>query len=122
MKRILVIDDSEKTRTILKLFLTAHDYVVDLAVDGRDGIRMFEAVHPDLVITDIMMPEIDGVEVVLALRKTHPDVPLFAISGGMHGASVDFLPMVKNFGVSRVFYKPMVLAELLEAIEEVLGK
>lgn len=122
MKRILVIDDDEKIRTVFSRFLGRYGYAVDCAADGKKGLDQLEAEPPDLVITDIMMPEADGLEVVLSMRGKHPDIPVIAISGGMHSAPLDFLPMVKKFGAVKVFYKPVELEKLLEGIRELLGQ
>ena len=121
MKRILIIDDDENIRTVYQRYLSIQGYTVDCAANGKEGLRLLEAEPPDLVITDIMMPETDGLEVVLAMRMTHPDTPVFAISGGMHSIPMDFLPMVKKFGAAKVFYKPVELNKLVEAIREALA-
>ncbi len=121
MKRILIIDDDEKIRIVFERFLKGQGYVVDSAEDGKVGLRLLEAETPDLVITDIMMPNTDGLEVVLSMREKCPDIPVIAISGGITVASMDFLPMVKKFGAVKVFYKPVKLDDLLEGVRELLG-
>ena len=75
---------------------------------------------PDLIVTDVMMPEKDGLEVVLELRRNHVELPIIAISGGMRLATMDFLPMIRKFGAGKVFYKPVDLDELLLAVREAL--
>lgn len=121
MARILVIDDDENIRTVFSRFLGAHGYEVVCAADGREGLKKLGTDAPDLVITDIMMPEADGLEVVLAMRKQKSTVPVIAISGGMRVMPMDFLPLVKKFGAVKVFYKPVILEQLLGAIRELLG-
>ena len=120
MQHILVIDDDEMIRTVFKRFLKGQGYDVECAEDGREGLRMIEAKSPDLVITDIMMPDTDGLEVVLSMRERNPKTPVIAISGGMTTMPMDFLPMVKKFGTVKVYYKPVELEELLEGIRELL--
>ncbi len=122
MKNILLIDDDPSIRTVFKRFLGAHGYSVEIAADGNEGMKKISEKVPDLLITDIMMPEKDGLEVVLALREEHPDLPVIAISGGMHSAPMDFLPIVKKFGARKVFYKPVELEKLLAAIKEELAE
>jgi len=122
MKRILVIDDDEKIRVVFGRFLKGKGYTVDCAADGREGLRLMDAEPPDLVVTDIMMPNTDGLEVVLSMRDKHTDIPIIAISGGMHAMPMDFLPLVKKFGACKVFYKPVELGDLLEGIQELLGE
>ena len=121
MKRILVIDDDEMIRIVFERFLKGQGYAVDCAADGKEGLGLLESKPPDLVITDIMMPDTDGLEVVLSMRKKHPDIPVIAISGGMTLAPMDFLPLVKKFGAVKVFYKPVELEDLLAGVQELLG-
>lgn len=122
MARILLMDDDEKIRTVFKRFFEGKGYTVDCAADGKEGLRLLEAEPPDLVITDIMMPEADGLEVVLTMRKMKLGIPIIAISGGMHAMPMDFLPMVKKFGAVKVFYKPVELEKLLKGVRELLGE
>jgi len=121
MKRILIIDDDEMIRVVFERFLKGKGYAVDCAASGKEGLQLLEIEPPDLVVTDIMMPETDGLEVVLSMHKTHPGIPVIAISGGMNVAPMDFLPLVKKFGAAKVYYKPVELDDLLEGIEELLG-
>jgi len=120
MQHILIIDDDEMIRTIFKRFLEGQGYRVECAVDGRDGLRQLEVEPPDLVITDIMMPDVDGLEVVLAMREKHPGIPVIAISGGMSSLPMDFLPMVEKFNECRVLYKPIALKDLLPVVKQLL--
>ncbi len=120
MARILIIDDDETILTVFKRFLTGKGYEVETATDGRKGLRLLNLNPPDLVVTDIMMPETDGLEVVMAIRGTSKDIPVIAMSGGMHAMPMDFLPMATKFGASKVLYKPIELEDLLVAVEDVL--
>lgn len=121
MARILVIDDDETIRSVFKRFLDGKGYEVVVAGDGRQGLRLLEEAPVDLVITDIMMPETDGLEVVMAIRGKEANVPVVAISGGMHAMPMDFLPMAKKFGACDVLYKPVELDDLLGAVEKALA-
>ncbi len=121
MSRILIIDDDPSIRSVFKRYLEGHGYEVEVATDGSKGLDIIRSHAPDLVVTDVMMPEKDGLEVVLELRKLDPDLPVIAISGGMRMAPMDFLPMIKKFGACKVFYKPVELEELLAAIRNQLG-
>lgn len=121
MKHILVIDDDPSIRLTFKRYLDSKGYSVSVAADGAEGLSMVNERIPDLVITDVMMPEKDGLEVVLDLRENHPDLPIIAISGGMRIVPMDFLPMISKFGAGKVFYKPVELEELLGAVQELLG-
>ena len=121
MARILIIDDDETIRSVFKRFLTGKGYEVIVAADGRQGLRALEEVSVDLVITDIMMPETDGLEVVMAIRGKDVDIPVIAISGGMHAMPMDFLPMAKKFGAKEVLYKPVELDDLLTAVKDAIN-
>ena len=121
MARILIIDDDESIRSVFQRFLSGNGYEVDVAADGRKGLRSLEQNPVDLVITDIMMPETDGLEVIMAICGKSAEVPVIAMSGGMHAMPMDFLPMAKKFGACKVLYKPIELEELLAAVEETLA-
>lgn len=121
MARILIIDDDVTIQTVFQRFLIGKGYEVSVASDGRKGLRRLDEENIDLVITDIMMPETDGLEVVMAIRGKGWDIPVIAISGGMHAMPMDFLPMAKKFGACKVLYKPIEMDDLLAAVEEVLG-
>ena len=121
MKRILVIDDDEKIRLVFERFLKQQGYAVTCAVDGKDGLRLMDEETPHLVITDIMMPNADGLEVALSMREKYPDIPVIAISGGAKSMSMDFLPLIKKFGAYNVFYKPVELNDLLDGVRELIG-
>jgi DNA-binding NtrC family response regulator len=121
MAKILIIDDDETIRSVFNRFLTGKEHEVIVAADGRQGLRVLEEQAVDLVITDIMMPETDGLEVVMAIRGKESHIPVIAISGGMHAMPMDFLPMAKKFGACEVLYKPVELDDLLSAVERALG-
>lgn len=121
MKRILVIDDDEKIRLVFERFLKKQGYAVTCAEDGKEGLRSMDEETPHLVITDIMMPNADGLEVALSMREKHPDIPVIAISGGAKSMSMDFLPLIRKFGACNVFYKPVELSDLLKGVRELIG-
>ena len=124
MARILVIDDEADIRTIFQRCLERMGYTVETAADGRQGLRLLASTVPDLVITDLMMPEMDGLEVIRNIRnirKQQPDLPIIAISGGMRTASANFLPIAGKFGANCVFDKPVELDQLLAAVRKLLG-
>ena len=121
MAKILIIDDDELILNVFNRFLTGKGHDVMVAPDGRQGLRALEREVVDLVITDIMMPETDGLEVVMAIRGKGTSTPVIAISGGMHAMPMDFLPMAKKFGAEQVLYKPVELDDLLVAVNKALG-
>jgi len=122
MAHILVIDDENLIRSLFRQFLETSGYSVALASDGREGLQMMKQQKPDLIITDIMMPEMDGLELLMHIKKQNLDIPVIAISGGMKTQPANFLPQAKKLGAHRVFIKPIKLAELFDAVNELLGK
>jgi CheY-like chemotaxis protein len=122
MAKVLVIDDDQSIRVVFSRFLEGNGYEVACAEDGREGLTKLDSFSPDVVVTDIMMPGVDGLELVLAMRDKYPEVPVIAISGGMQTVPLDLLPMVEKFGARHIFYKPVELADLLTAVKEVTGQ
>jgi DNA-binding NtrC family response regulator len=120
MKHILIIDDDDGIRSVFEQLLENKGYSVETASEGKEGLRKMHARKPDLIITDIMMPEMDGLEVVQKIRDHHSELPVIAISGGMQASAMNFLPLAKRFGACKVFEKPVELAKLLEAVETLL--
>jgi len=120
--RILVIDDEEEVRDIIKQMLELEGYEVITAVDGNQGIKLFKQEPADLVITDIIMPDKEGIETIIELRNQFPDVKIISISGGGRIGPHDYLNMAKKLGAERSFTKPFERKKLLKAIEELLEK
>ncbi|MBN2702570.1 MAG: response regulator [Pontiellaceae bacterium] len=121
MPAIVLIDDDPTVQKAFSRYLSASGYEVQLANDGRQGLRMIEAEPPDLVITDIMMPEMDGLEILMAIRKLDFPIPVIAISGGMRALPLNFLRHAKDLGARYVFEKPVPLKQLLSAVQELIG-
>jgi CheY-like chemotaxis protein len=121
MAHILVIDDEPSILSLFGQFFRDKGYSVAVAADGNEGMRLIKQQKPDLIITDIMMPEKDGLEVIQEVRRLSPELPVIAISGGMKGGLTSFLPHAKIFGAERVIEKPVPLTVLLAAVQELLG-
>lgn len=120
MKSILIIEDNTETREVLELILRQAGYAVYGAVDGREGLKMYEAQPTDLVITDMFMPEQSGFEVIQAFRNKHPDTKIIAISGEFLAKSDTTPALAELLGVLRTFSKPINMPEFLEFIHSVL--
>jgi DNA-binding response OmpR family regulator len=120
MTRILVIDDDEQVREMLKLFLEYAGYDVLVAADGRAGMDLFHTYPVALVITDILMPEQEGLETIMALRQAYPAVRVIAMSGGGHLPPDQYLSLAGKLGANKTFFKPVDCAELLDAVREIL--
>ncbi len=116
MARILVIDDDQQVRDVIRLILEREGYDVDDACDGYEGVRFFSETKPDLVITDILMPGMGGVQTIMELRLLSPDVKVIAISGGDLIAPEYYLKAIKNFDTVCEMKKPIMREELLKAV------
>jgi len=120
--RILIVEDDDELRTVLRQFLEQEGYGVVEAADGRAAMEMQRQTGADLVITDIVMPEMDGIETIMALRRGFPSVKIIAISGGERVGPRAFLNLAKVLGAHRTLHKPFVFEDMLEAVEELLGE
>lgn len=121
MAHILVIDDEQGMREAMQKILARAGHQVSLASNGREGLAHVTISPPDIVVTDVFMPEKDGIETTIALRKTHPEVKIIAISGGGRASNFDFLEIAKKMGAHAVLQKPIRMAELLEQVTRLLG-
>ncbi len=122
MAKILVVDDEPAILLMLKKMLEKADHEVDTASDGNEGIILFEKNKHDLLITDIIMPEKEGMETIIELHKKYPDLKIIAISGGGRISPDGYLPGAKLLGANMVFQKPLVQKEFLEAVAILLNE
>ena len=120
MARVLVIDDDEVTRTLVTRMLTGEGHQVEEAIDGAEGLRLFGKRPPDVVLTDINMPGLDGHEVIAAIRVLHADVPIIAISGGGTIAKDELLLKASALGAVEIIMKPFEFRQLVGAVERAL--
>jgi len=122
MVRILVVDDDKEVRGMLRQMLERAGYEVVDAPDGNVALKLYREQPTDLVITDLIMPDKEGIETIMELRRDFPDVKIIAISGGGRVGPRDYLRMAKMLGAQRIFTKPLDRLELLNAIEELLNE
>ena len=120
MARILLIDDDDLVRGMLRKTLTHFGHTVIEARNGKEGLKLFSHADTDLVITDIVMPEVEGLEVLMTLRKKQPPVKIIAMSGGGRGSAEDYLRTAKIMGAGKVLAKPFSNEALMAAINELL--
>lgn len=120
MPNILVIDDEPQVLNMLQKMLELEGYTVLTAVDGKQGLRICETSAVDLVVTDVVMPEVEGLEVIMTLKRSSPNVKIIAISGGARIQPHDYLDMAGMLGAHRTFTKPFKRQEMLDAIKELL--
>jgi len=121
MKKILIIDDDVFVRKILIKLLERNEYTVIAASNGDQGIQLFKDHHPDLVITDIIMPEKEGLETIGELKELNSDVKIIAMSGGGFGDPGMYLDLASGFGAVRTFSKPINNNELLSTIKDLIA-
>ncbi len=119
MAKILVIDDAKFTRTMIKKIVAEFGHEIIEAVNGREGLEKITSEEPDLVLTDILMPEMEGTELLILLRETNMDVKVIVVSANIQDTVRD---QCMNLGVSEFFSKPPDKEKLKEAIEKILNK
>ena len=122
MTRILVVDDDSEIREMLRQMLEQAGYDVVDAPNGREAIRLYRREPTDLIITDIVMPEQDGIEAIIDLRHDFPDIKIIAISGGGRIGPEDYLKTAKMLGAHSTISKPFNRREMLEVVEELVGE
>ncbi len=120
MNTILIIDDDESMLTSLKEMLIREGFNVLAAKDGKEGLNLFNDNQVDLVITDIVMPEKEGLETIMAMRKASKDIKIIAISGGGRQEPEGYLHVAKSLGARYTFTKPFKRDDLLGAVYELL--
>jgi CheY-like chemotaxis protein len=122
MPDILVIDDHPELRGAIENLLARNGYSVRGAKNGREGLEAFHRSRPDLVITDIFMPEKDGIETILAMRALDRDIPVLAISGGGRARNQDFPALALKLGATALLAKPFRAADLLASVRRLLAE
>lgn len=120
MVKILVIDDEEQIRNLLVRILGDMGHAVKTAANGAVGLKMLRHEPVDLVITDIFMPEKEGLETIMEIRRDFPRIKIIAISGGDRDGC-DYLPMTRPLGANRCLHKPFARDEMIKAVEELLA-
>ncbi len=122
MKSILVIDDEEQLVKMVCTMLEREGYRVSVAQNGKQGLRLFRQEPVDLVITDIFMPEKEGLETIRELRREFPGIKIIAMSGGMAKAEgFSALPLAEKLGADHTLVKPFRRTELLSLVAECLA-
>lgn len=120
MAAILIIDDEELVRYSLRKLLDPLGHEITEAENGAEGLAMVRERPFDLVITDIIMPEKEGLETVTELHRSHPDLDVIVISGGGRTGNKDYLRMAKGLGAKHALMKPFRAETLIEAVDDCL--
>jgi YesN/AraC family two-component response regulator len=116
MKRILVVDDNVMMRKLIVNLFNQAAVEFDEAGDGSEGLSKISEKKYDLIITDIIMPKMEGIEMILEVKRTYPEIKILAISGG----EPFYLYMAKKLGIQGTFNKPLDLHGFTHAVEEIL--
>jgi len=119
--RILVIDDDPDVRGSLSKILTRAGYEVVVAADGAAGIELQHKEPADVIITDIFMPGVDGLQTIRQLKKEGSGVRIIAVSGGDRTGTVDLKEHARLMGAFKVLAKPFEMDDVLAAVKEALG-
>ena len=122
MRRILIIDDDHQILLMIKKMLERAGFEVDLASNGNEGIELIKKVSVDLVITDIIMPEKEGLETIREMKRLCPDLKIIAMSGGGKVSADNYLNTAKIFGASKIMAKPFSQKQMVSAVQDLLGE
>jgi|GEM_PF-1412252 len=118
--RILLIDDESAIRKLFIKKLAGNGYEIIEACNGKEGLKLYHETRPDLVITDLVMPEKEGIETITELKREFPDVKIIAISGGERNVPDGYLQIAKILGAERTFPKPVDWPELIKTVRGLL--
>ncbi len=122
MANILVVDDEDNVRYVIKETLEQDEHAVLEASTGSEALKVFESSAVELVITDLVMPDKNGIDLILELKNRYPDVRILAISGGggVNGR-FDYIPIAELIGAKSVMRKPFNLRDLRGAVNNLLA-
>lgn len=119
-KHILVVDDDDMMRAFIKELLTINKFKITEADNGKSGLKAFLDYKPNLVITDIIMPEMEGISFIKKLRSHDKNIPIIAMTGNIHGRMEEFLDISAKLGADEILRKPIKSQDFLEAINKLL--
>ena len=122
MGRVLVIDDEPQIRSMLRMMLERAGHEVEEAPDGIEGIRIYRKNPADLIISDLIMPNKDGIGMIIELKKEFPDVKIIDMSGGGLNKPEGYLEGAKKLGAQRTLTKPIDRDELLRTVSDTLNE
>jgi CheY-like chemotaxis protein len=121
MPRILLVDDDDSFRKMLRLSLVRLGYEVVEVGNGKDAVRLINEQLPDLLITDLVMPEKEGLETIDEVRRKHPKLKIIAMSGGGRVNATDYLKIARAMGADKVLAKPFSIDEMTATLDSLLG-
>jgi len=122
MAKLLIVDDDTDILDYLHTILTPLNHEIRVEKDAKNAIRILDKYHPDLIITDIFMPDMDGFELIKTIRKSHQDVKILGLSAVGSGFSQDLtLATAKDFGANTVMKKPIEQNKIINMINDFLS-
>lgn len=121
MPGVLIVEDDVELREMLKLSLTRRNFIVLEAENGKEAITHFKPSLTDVVITDLIMPEEDGLKVIMTLRNLKPSLKIIAMSGGGKAGPGSYLNLAQALGADAIFSKPFSTGEMVKNIEKLLS-
>jgi CheY-like chemotaxis protein len=121
VKQILIMDDERAVRYLLQKMLESEGYRVKTASNGEQGMALLTQTPVDLVITDIIMPGKEGIEIIMEVAKRYPDIPVIAISGGGFNSPQSYLNIALAAGAKAALEKPLEKEALLSEVNKLLG-
>jgi CheY-like chemotaxis protein len=121
MPRVLLVDDDDLSRNTIHQMLERAGYEVKSTPSGREALQWYRQSPPDLVVTDLIMPDTDGLELIQELRRSDPQIRILAISGGGRVNANEYLTVARRFGAVGILAKPFSNQELREAVQAAMG-
>lgn len=121
MKKILLVDDEGAIRSMVSVVLKGEGRTFVEASNGMEAQAFLAADSYDLVISDVIMPDCDGIELVMSIRRKQPEVPVIIMSGGGRVQANHYLNLAEKLGAAKVFEKPFDTAVLRKTVAEILG-
>lgn len=121
MSAVLIVEDEKELREMLRTSLLRRQYVVYEAANGKEAIMHFKPSVTDVVVTDLIMPDEDGLKVIIKLKELKPSLKIIAISGGGKAGPGSYLNLAKALGADAIFSKPFPINDLIAKIEELLS-
>ncbi len=118
---VLVVDDDAIVRQTISMLLEDNGFRIVTAVDGVDGLTKFHHRHPDVVLTDIIMPDKEGIALIMELRREHPDAKIIAMSGGGRIGNSDYVRIATRLGADIGLQKPFDEERLISTVRRLLG-
>ena len=118
---VLVIDDEPQIRDLLSSILEMEGYTVLVAADGRQGVELYRRQPADVVMTDMIMPEQEGIETIRELLRLNPEVKVVAMSGGGRLEPDTYLELAKRMGAAHTLTKPFSIQDVVETVKQLRG-